>query len=72
MEQDAINSLALEGTVDPTLSVWGLFLEADIIVQAVMVLLLLASFWSWAIIFEKVLRMRRLKERAVQFEEAFY
>src|SRR3546814_11054369 len=37
-----------------------------------MLLLLLASFWSWAISFEKVLRLRRLKERAGQFEEAFW
>lgn len=72
MEQDAVNSLVLDGSVNPTLSVWGLFLEADIVVQVVMVLLLLASFWSWAIIFEKVLRLRRLKERAGQFEEAFW
>src|SRR3546814_9105431 len=72
MEQDAVNSQILDGSVDPAMSVWGLFLEADIVVQVVMVLLLLASFWSWAIIFEKVLRLRRLKERAGQFEEAFW
>src|SRR3546814_7437785 len=71
MEQDAVNSLVLDGSVDPAMSVWGLFMEADIVVQVVMLLLLLASFWSWAIIFEKVLRLRRLKERAGQFEEAF-
>src|SRR3546814_16079804 len=72
MEQDAVNSLVLDGSVDPAMSVWGLFMEADIVVQVVMPLLLLASFWSWAIIFEKVLRLRRLKERAGQFEEAFW
>jgi biopolymer transport protein TolQ len=72
MEQDAVNSLVLDGSVDPGLSVWGLFLEADIVVQAVMVLLLMASFWSWAVIFEKVFRLRRLRERAGQFEEAFW
>src|SRR3546814_872666 len=72
MEQDAVNSLVLDGSVDPAMSVWGLFMEADIVVQVVMLLLLLASFWSWAIIFEKVLRLRRLKERAGQFEEAFW
>src|SRR3546814_8902969 len=70
MEQDAVNSLVLDGSVDPAMSVWGLFMEADIVVQVVMLLLLLASFWSWAIIFEKVLRLRRLKERAGQFERS--
>src|SRR3546814_13013145 len=72
MEQDAVNSLVLDGSVDPAMSVWGLFMEADIVVQVVMLLLLLASFWSWAIIFEQVLRLRRPKERAGPFEEAFW
>jgi biopolymer transport protein TolQ len=31
-----------------------------------------ASFWTWAIIFEKWLRMRRLKARAEDFEEDFW
>jgi biopolymer transport protein TolQ len=72
VNSDAVNSLVLDGSVDPGLSVWGLFLEADIVVQAVMVMLLMASFWSWAVIFEKVFRLRRLRERAGQFEEAFW
>ena len=35
-----------------------------LVVKLVMLLLLLASFWSWAIIFEKVLRLRRLQQAA--------
>jgi biopolymer transport protein TolQ len=54
------------------LSVWGLFMQADWIVKAVMVMLLLASIWSWAIIIEKTIRMRRLRSQARQFEEAFW
>src|ERR1700741_607757 len=54
------------------LSVIGLFLQADSIVKLVMVLLLLASFWTWAIIFDKALRLRRLRNQARQFEEAFW
>ncbi len=72
MENSAVDALALGGTVVRDLSVWGLFLQADIIVKAVIVLLLLASVWTWAIIFEKVMRMRRLKAQAEQFEEAFW
>ena len=34
-------------------SIWAMFLNADIVVKFVMVLLLLASFWAWAIIFDK-------------------
>jgi biopolymer transport protein TolQ len=54
------------------LTIWGLFLQADIIVKLVIVMLILASFWSWTIIFEKVARLRRLRSRARQFEEAFW
>ena len=54
------------------LSVINLFLQADTIVKIVMVLLLLASFWTWAIIFDKALRLRRLRNQAKQFEEAFW
>ncbi|MGH6934237.1 MAG: protein TolQ [Dongiaceae bacterium] len=54
------------------LTIWGLFLQADIIVKLVILLLILASFWSWTIIFEKVARLRRLRARARQFEEAFW
>ena len=54
------------------MSMWGLFMQADIIVKAVMVLLLLASFWCWAIIIDKVLRLRTLSAKADLFEEHFW
>ena len=54
------------------LSVWSLFLEADWIVKAVMIMLLMASIWSWAIIFDKAIRLRGLRSKARKFEEAFW
>ncbi|EME68167.1 biopolymer transport protein [Paramagnetospirillum caucaseum] len=51
---------------------WALFLRADIIVKFVMISLLLASFWCWAIIFDKLMKVRQLTTRADQFEEAFW
>ena len=54
------------------LSVWGLFMQADWIVKSVMLFLIFASIWSWAIIFDKIIRIRRLREQARQFEEAFW
>ncbi len=72
MENRTVDTLNLGGSFDGQMTVWGLFLEADIIVKAVIVLLLLASFWSWAIIFEKVLRMRRLRALADEFEDSFW
>ena len=72
MEQSAVTSAALAGSIGHDLSVWGLFLQADIVVKIVMVMLILASFWCWAIIFDKILRMRRLWAQAEEFEEAFW
>jgi len=60
----------LGGALD--MSVVGLFMQADWVVKAVMIALLIASFWSWAIIFEKIMRMRSLKRRAVAFEDTFW
>jgi len=72
MEATAVQSAALAGSVAHDLSIWGLFLQADFIVKAVMIGLVLASFWCWAIIFEKIVRMRRLRRQAGQFEESFW
>jgi biopolymer transport protein TolQ len=69
---DTVQSAALAGSVARDLSMWGLFLQADLVVKIVMLILLSASFWCWAIIFEKLLRMRRLLAQAGQFEETFW
>ena len=53
-------------------SVMGLFLQAHIVVQAVIVGLLLASVWSWAIIVEKLFVFRGVRRRADQFERVFW
>ena len=54
------------------LSLWGLFLQADWVVKAVMIGLLLASIWVWAIVFEKVTGLRRANRAADGFEDAFW
>ncbi len=73
MDPTVVNSVTLAGSVGATdMSMWGLFLSADIIVKVVMVILALASFWCWAIIFDKLLRIRRLQARAAEFEEQFW
>jgi biopolymer transport protein TolQ len=55
-----------------TMSPWALFLQADIVVKAVMVGLLLASIWSWAIIFERSRRLRQIDGEAEAFEQRFW
>jgi len=69
MQVDTVN---LGGSAAPTLSMISLFLQADLIVKGVMVLLLAASFWSWAIIFDKALKVKRLVRAADAFEESFW
>ena len=67
----AVNSAALAAP-SANLSLWGLFLEADIVVKLVMVILLIASVWVWAIIIEKVLSLRRVNREATEFEDSFW
>jgi biopolymer transport protein TolQ len=54
------------------LSLWGLFLQADWVVKGVMIALLLASVWVWAIVFEKVTTLRRVKREGDAFEDRFW
>jgi biopolymer transport protein TolQ len=49
-----------------------LFLQAHIVVKSVMIGLLLASVWSWAIIIEKTFTFRRARREADQFEQMFW
>ena len=73
METTIVEAAALGGSVaELDFSILALFLRADVVVKAVIVILFLASIWCWAIIFEKVLGLRRLNARASEFESAFW
>ena len=54
------------------LSVITLFLQADIVVKLVMLLLVVASVWVWAVVFEKVTSLRRANRQADGFEDRFW
>ena len=54
------------------LSLWGLFLQADWVVKGVMIGLLLASVWVWAIVFDKITGLRRANRAADAFEDRFW
>jgi len=60
------------GAAGADLSIWSLFIEADIVVKLVMIGLLLASVWVWAIVFEKVTSLRRANRAADAFEDRFW
>ncbi|MBH61833.1 MAG: protein TolQ [Alphaproteobacteria bacterium] len=73
MENQVVDAAILAGSVGAAdLSLMGLFFRADAVVKAVLLLLILASFWCWAIIVEKILRLRRLIVQADDFEESFW
>ena len=67
-----VNAAAAGAAPGADLSILTLFLQADIVVKIVMVLLLLASVWVWAIIFEKVTSLRRANRQANVFEDRFW
>ena len=58
--------------IQTDLSALTLFLEAHIVVQIVMIGLLFASLWSWAIIAEKMILLARTKRETDDFEHIFW
>ena len=54
------------------LSMTSLVLGASLLVKLVMLLLLLASLWSWTVIFTKRALIRRARRDADTFEESFW
>jgi biopolymer transport protein TolQ len=65
----SVSDLAMTGA---SMSPVALFLQADIVVKAVIVGLLLASIWTWAIIFGHALRLRRASQGSQAFERDFW
>jgi biopolymer transport protein TolQ len=60
------------GLVNTDFSLWALFLRADFVVQGVMIGLILASVFSWAIIIEKWRLVRRYSRLSNSFENKFW
>ena len=56
----------------PDFSMFGLFMQADFVVKSVIIILILASIYSWNVIVSKILRMRQLKKLEKEFEDIFW
>lgn len=67
-----VDTIDLGGTAGHDLSMIGLFLQADLIIKIVMLMLVISSIWCWAIIFEKRATLSKLTKRAKRFEDAFW
>jgi biopolymer transport protein TolQ len=79
---DAFSGLALIGTATAvagapvggsgSMALMDMFLSAHLVVKTVMVGLMLASVWSWAIIIEKLVAFRSARVEADKFEQLFW
>ena len=71
MEQEvATQVVGLGGATD--FSLMQLFLRADFIVKSVIIILIAASVYSWALIFEKYKLFKKIEKTTSSFEEKFW
>lgn len=72
MSDTIVEAVDLGEAVATDLSIIGLFLQADIIVKLVMMMLIFASFWCWSVIFAKRQAIQKINKKADLFDEAFW
>ncbi len=60
----------MEQAADYTM--WALFARATLTVKLIMVLLVLASAWCWAVVVDKAVQFRRARREAQAFDRAFW
>ena len=71
MEQEvATQVIGLGGSTD--FSLMQLFLRADFVVKSVIIILIAASVYSWALIFEKYRLFKRIEKSTSSFEDKFW
>jgi biopolymer transport protein TolQ len=72
MSEDGVTQAILAATDNGDISLMTLFLEAHFVVKVVIVGLLLASVWTWVIIFDKTLLYSRTRRQMDRFEKLFW
>ena len=63
-------TLALAQEID--FSMWALFARATLVVKIVMLMLIIASFWAWSIIVQKIITYRAARREAEVFDRKFW
>ncbi|MCR9111875.1 MAG: protein TolQ [Rhodobacteraceae bacterium] len=53
-------------------SLWALYARATLIVKLVMLMLIVASFWAWSIIIQKIIVYRKARAEAEAFDRRFW
>ncbi len=71
MEAD-ITSQAVGLASNTDFSIINLFIRADIIIKTVIIILIVSSIYSWAIIFEKIKMFKRINKSTEEFENKFW
>ena len=71
MEADIASQAVGLGT-NTDFSLFSLFFRADIIVKSVILILILCSIYSWAVIFDKFRLFKRINKSSEEFEEKFW
>ena len=71
MEAD-IASQAISLGTNTDFSLMSLFLRADIIVKSVMIILIVCSVYSWAVIIDKFRLFKKINKSSENFEEKFW
>ena len=71
MEADiSTQAVGLAGNTD--FSIISLFFRADIIIKSVIIILIVSSVYSWAIIFEKIKMFKKISKSTEEFENKFW
>jgi len=72
MSQEIQNTQLGDSVQTMHLSIWDLIINADWVVQFIILILLAASVWSWTIIIAKSARLKALNKDIQKFEDAFW
>ncbi len=67
-----MNQETLAAVSEMDFSMWALFAQSTFTVKLVMIGLIVASFWGWSIIVQKLIAYRRARAEAEAFDRAFW
>ncbi|NLR99718.1 protein TolQ [Rhizobium sp. P38BS-XIX] len=67
-----MEQVALAAATTPDITLWSLFMQAGLVVKLVMIGLLAASVWTWAIVIDKYLNFARARRQFDHFEQVFW
>ena len=59
-------------TIHHSISMYGMFMDADLFMKILILGLFFTSIWCWTIIFDKVFRFRKLRAAMKEFETQFW